>query len=84
MIEHREPGPYSNEDVVGAIRLALEASADEKTLEIIVARIVTYAPETPMTALGPTHLLVEAVQSIGATFTVGEAEEAPNFAEGLR
>ena len=67
-----DPTAYGYEDVVGAIRLAIEASANEKTLEAMVIALVARARPTPRTNTGATALLVEAAQNMGATFSVAD------------
>jgi len=48
-------------DVIGAIRLARVAAADDTSFVRILDRLLTYAAETHPRAIAPTRLLVDAI-----------------------
>lgn len=58
------------EDVVGAIRMAMVAAADQHSQVKLIERLLTYAPELNPRATGPTKLLLDAIRDEQAQVTV--------------
>jgi len=57
-------------DYIGAMKLAIEAGANNEASYRLVVQILDDAPEPPGDALWPTRLLVEAIRSLEATVEV--------------
>jgi hypothetical protein len=65
-----EPEPEPEDvDFIGAIKLAMVASADLETEHKCIEAILAVAPQPKGTATWPTRILVDAIGEIGGKFT---------------
>lgn len=64
-------GPSEPEDVdyLGAIQLAITASADRETEHECILAILKVAPQPPSSATWPTKILIDAINDMGGKFT---------------
>lgn len=68
----RRYGPA--DDVIGAIRLALEGSENPDTQLRVITALCEKASPTPATAQGPVRLFLDTVRELGGSFTVPAGE----------
>jgi len=61
-------------DVIGAIRLGLEAGASNESALALIEKLLEYAEPTEGASVEPTRLLVQAMSDIGAQVRVPAAE----------
>lgn len=67
----------SNKSAIGAIRLALEGGATDKTVVAAVRHIVAEAPETEPEATEPTVVFIRAIRALGGQITVVGSVDPP-------
>lgn len=69
--------PTVDAEVVGALRLAFEAGSSDQAKAEIAERLLSYAPPTVPTALGPTRLLLRAVKESRVNLVVNGSAAGP-------
>jgi hypothetical protein len=58
------------DDLIAAMRLAIEAAADSEAARNVVVELLAMAPASEGRRTQPVHLLVDAIQAAGARFEV--------------